>query len=313
MQRITTHIERLLLTHDCVIIPGIGGFVLQTVPSVYRKENHTFSPMRKELVFNKALQHNDSLLAGSYMQAYRTDYRKAQSMLEEDIAEMKSSLQQYGKISLGTVGSLMRGEEGQLIFQAGKAGRFDVNYYGLPSFHFPSLPPADTLNTVDMGSGKKDTLYIPVSMRFIRGAVAAVAAIALFFLISTPVEDVKQSAYTAAILPTEIFLPETANTTDIVQPEEEEESVAVVEAPAQPPVSGKMYHIIIGSFPDREKADQYMAGVDKYLYRETGIVVRDNRYRVYVRKFDNRQDAEEYLSVIREGEKHKDAWLFISK
>lgn len=316
MLRITTHIERLLFVHDCVIIPGIGGFVLQTLPSVYRKEQHTFMPMRKEIVFNKALQHNDSLLAGSYMQAYATDYRKAQSLLEEDIAEIKSALQQYGKISLGTVGSLTRGEEGQLIFQAGKADQFDVDYYGLSSFHFPALPPVTLVESRETEIiRKKDTFYIPVSKRFIRGAVASAAAVALFFLISTPVKDVEQSAYTASILPCEMLLPKTVDSIENTEPDHKTITLteAVAETPAPPAVAQKMYHIIIGSFPNQEKADEYMARIDKSLYQETGMIVRDDRYRVYIRKFDNRKDAETYLSVIREGEKHKDAWLFISR
>jgi len=52
MLRIITHIERLLLTHDCVILPKFGGFVLQTLPATYQEEEHLFRPMRKEVMFN---------------------------------------------------------------------------------------------------------------------------------------------------------------------------------------------------------------------------------------------------------------------
>ena len=57
MLRIITHIERLLLTHDCVILPKFGGFVLQTLPATYQEEEHLFRPMRKEVMFNVTLQH----------------------------------------------------------------------------------------------------------------------------------------------------------------------------------------------------------------------------------------------------------------
>lgn len=50
MLRIVTHIERLLLVHDCVIVPKFGGFVLQAVPAMQHKEEHTFRPLRKESV-----------------------------------------------------------------------------------------------------------------------------------------------------------------------------------------------------------------------------------------------------------------------
>ena len=51
MLRIITHIERLLLTHDCVILPKFGGFVLQILPATYEEEEYSFRPMRKEVMF----------------------------------------------------------------------------------------------------------------------------------------------------------------------------------------------------------------------------------------------------------------------
>ena len=77
MLRIVTHIERLLLVHDCVIVPKFGGFVLQAVPAVQHMEEHTFRPLRKEIGFNMTLQHNDGLLPESYMQMYAVSYRQA--------------------------------------------------------------------------------------------------------------------------------------------------------------------------------------------------------------------------------------------
>ena len=107
MLRIITHIERLLLTHDCVILPKFGGFVLQTLPATYQEEEHLFRSMRKEVMFNVTLQHTDGLLSESYMQTYGVDYRKAQLMLEEDIEALNVSLEQDKRITLGRIGIRM--------------------------------------------------------------------------------------------------------------------------------------------------------------------------------------------------------------
>ena len=115
MLRIITHIERLLLVHDCVIVPKFGGFVLQTVSAVCNGEEHLFSPQRKEIVFNITLQHNDGLLSESYMQMYGVNYRKAQLMLEEDVDDMKAALQEEKRLSFGLLGSFSLGQEGQMI------------------------------------------------------------------------------------------------------------------------------------------------------------------------------------------------------
>ena len=117
MLRIVTHIERLLLVHDCVIVPKFGGFVLQAVPAMQHKEEHTFRPLRKEIGFNMTLQHNDGLLPESYMQMHEVSYRQAQLMLEEDVEDIKNILQQYGKLSLGVLGSFsIRADTEQIGF-----------------------------------------------------------------------------------------------------------------------------------------------------------------------------------------------------
>ena len=132
MLRIVTHIERLLLVHDCVIVPKFGGFVLQAVPAVQHMEEHTFRPLRKEIGFNMTLQHNDGLLPESYMQMHEVSYRQAQLMLEEDVEDIKNILQQYGKLSLGVLGSFSIGEEGQMIFHPGETDLFSVGSYPFP-------------------------------------------------------------------------------------------------------------------------------------------------------------------------------------
>lgn len=347
MLRIVTHIERLLLVHDCVIVPKFGGFVLQAVPAMQQVEEHTFRPLRKEIGFNRTLQHNDGLLAESYMQMHAVNYRQAQLMLEEDVEDMKNILRQYKKLSLGVLGSFSIGQEGQMVFHPGETDLFSIGSYGLPVFHFPALAPlqAERAEVALLSSEKekRDTLYIPISRKLIRTAVASAAAIALFLIVSTPVKDVNQDAYTASFVPTEMvsqkpMLPETlpsGNVTPEIKQEPAEAPVVreekAIPAPAKrlavatPAVAKpvvakkevkanpKMYHIVIASFPSETQADEYISGVDRNECKRVSKVVRDGKYRIYADKFDNRKEAESYMSTLRSNPKYKDAWLFISR
>lgn len=326
MLRIVTHIERLLLTHDCVVIPKFGGFVLQTVSGVYQKDEHAFYPMRKEIVFNASLQHTDGLLSSSYMQVYEVDYKKAQQMLDEDVEELQNSLKHYRKVSLGKIGSFMLGEENQLIYQSGNAETFDIENYGLSMFHFPVLPVVQHQDEVDLltHSKKKNTeiFYLPINRKFLRVIGASAAALALFLLVSTPVKDVNTSAYTASFVPSElvsksstqpIATPVEEVVEHVVEAKAEPAPVAPAKAPAAPAVKKKMYHIVIASLPDETKANEYLSKVDRATYKNAAIIVRDGKYRVYADKYDNREAAEAFIETIRQNEKHKDAWLFISR
>lgn len=340
MLRIITHIERLLLVHDCVIVPGFGGFVLQAVSAVYDEKEHLFNPQRKEIVFNVTLQHNDGLLSESYMQMYDVNYRKAQLMLEEDVADMKVVLQEDKKLSLGVLGSFSLGMEGQVIFHPGESDTFSVGSYGLVSFNFPLLQPvlAEREEVALLTrKRKKDILYIPVNRKLLRVAAASAAAVALFLLVSTPVKDVNQAAYTASFVPTEMVVksaPEIKPTEEIaseetiapeinevkterkvaaVAPSREVKRQKITPEPAIAKPNLKMYHIVIASFPTEDQADKYIAGVDRQECKHVSKVVRDGKYRIYADKFDNREQAESYMATLRMNEKYKDAWLFISR
>lgn len=340
MLRIITHIERLLLVHDCVIVPGFGGFVLQAVSAVYDEKEHLFNPQRKEIVFNVTLQHNDGLLSESYMQMYDVNYRKAQLMLEEDVADMKVVLQEDKKLSLGVLGSFSLGMEGQVIFHPGESDAFSVGSYGLVSFNFPQLQPVLAEReeiALLTRKRKKDILYIPVNRKLLRVAAASAAAVALFLLVSTPVKDVNQAAYTASFVPTEMVVksaPEIKPAEEIaseetiapeinevkierkvaaVAPSREVKRQKITPEPAIAKPNLKMYHIVIASFPTEDQADKYIAGVDRQECKHVSKVVRDGKYRIYADKFDNREQAESYMATLRMNEKYKDAWLFISR
>ena len=221
MERIIEHIECLLLQHDCVIIPDFGGFVLQTITAEYLEESHLFTPSRKEIVFNPTLTHNDGLLSESYMQRYLLDFAKAQSLVKNDIAEMKVELDDYAELQLGSIGMFFK-EEGRLIFMPAKQSDelFSVHSYGLPVFNFLPLSARDAFDMTSFLSSetkkkaetekvvdrKKTVIYsIPVTRPFLRIVAASAAAILLFLLLATPISDVNKASYPASFVPGEIM------------------------------------------------------------------------------------------------------------
>jgi cell division septation protein DedD len=245
MNRLIEHIERLLLLHDCVIIPGFGGFVLRSVSALYNAETSMFFPPRKEVVFNQTLDHNDGLLMESYMKEYKTDFSKASQWVGDDVTLLKGALENEGKLSFGTVGTFVKDEE-RLVFTAGKDSDtlFCSSSFGLPAFHCLPLQKRkqtfiDTSHTVmrpveeeNKASGNGNTLIrIPVTKTFVRTTIAIAAAILLFLLISTPVRDVNKESYRASFVPHDITSGKTADGVAEVQtkPEAQEEENKIPE------------------------------------------------------------------------------------
>ena len=55
-------ISRLLEEHDCVILPGYGGFIGNYAPARIDPVSHSFVPPSKKILFNINLKQNDGLL-----------------------------------------------------------------------------------------------------------------------------------------------------------------------------------------------------------------------------------------------------------
>jgi len=231
MERIIDHIERLLLQHDCVIIPDFGGFVLQSVPADYLEESHLFAPSGKEIVFNATLTHNDGLLTESYMQHFAVDFSKAHSLIRNDVAAMKRLLEDNAELQLGAVGLFFK-EDDRLIFIPDKRSNemFSISSYGLPLFNFLPISARNTLvvspvaspEQHDVAATKAETggktnlpkrvVYnIPVTRTFLQVLAVAAAVIILFVALPTPVNDVNTASYSASFVPQEIMPKKQAN------------------------------------------------------------------------------------------------------
>ena len=74
MIELSKHIEVLLLENDCVIVPGLGGFIAHKRQAAYSIQKGEFMPPLRTIGFNPQLIMNDGLLVQSYMQAFNTDF-----------------------------------------------------------------------------------------------------------------------------------------------------------------------------------------------------------------------------------------------
>ena len=55
MIELTKHIEILLLENDCVIVPGLGGFIAHYQPAHYEEDECVFVPPTRMVGFNPQL------------------------------------------------------------------------------------------------------------------------------------------------------------------------------------------------------------------------------------------------------------------
>lgn len=131
MNELIKHIEILLLNHDCVIIPGFGGFTTQHVDSCYDESDQTFFPPKRTIGFNSQLKMNDSLLAQSYIEAFDLSYPDAVNRIENEVEMLWEHLNDSNVLEMGTIGTFTKNDEGKLEFTPCQAGVLTPRYYGL--------------------------------------------------------------------------------------------------------------------------------------------------------------------------------------
>ena len=133
------HIEILLLSNDCVIVPNLGGFVAHNIEARYEEQEQLFLPPLRTLGFNPQLTINDSLLVQSYIEAYDISYPVALQRIEGEVEELKQHLQNEGSYELNDIGILALNEDGNYVFTPCEAGILTPTLYGLSSVEMARL------------------------------------------------------------------------------------------------------------------------------------------------------------------------------
>lgn len=212
------HIEILLLSNDCVIVPDFGGFMAHHVDARYDDRDNMFLPPLRTVGFNPQLKMNDSLLAQSYVEAYDISYPEAIDRLANEVAEIRQCLENEGKFELNNIGTLYLNENGSYSFEPCEAGILTPDFYGLggvdmlplnalepatvnvettPITESPSKQEEKTIvaqmsnsNSVfDVKDDEEEDShadFILIKKSWLRNLAAACIAIIAFFTLSTP-------------------------------------------------------------------------------------------------------------------------------
>lgn len=214
MIELAQHIEVLLLENDCVIVPGLGGFVAHYTSAMRVAEENVFLPPTRIIGFNPQLKMNDGLLVQSYMAVYDTDFSDATRIVEKEVAHIFTALHEEGKVDLPNIGELRYSIHGIYDFVPYDHKITTPYLYGLDSFEMqelaelkkPYMEKTIRYSVPVVPEDKKRRFEIKFNRSYLSNAVAMIAVVALFFFLSTPIEntEVVEGNY-AQLLPNELF------------------------------------------------------------------------------------------------------------
>lgn len=133
------HLEVLLLSNDCVIVPDLGGFMTHHVCARYDEREKIFLPPLRTLGFNSQLTMSDTLLAQSYADTYDISIPEATERISQDVRRLKYHIEKNGSYSLNGIGRLSLNAEGNYEFEPCEAGVLTPWLYGLDAYEFYRL------------------------------------------------------------------------------------------------------------------------------------------------------------------------------
>ena len=301
MINLARHIEILLLEHDCVVIPGIGGFITNAEEARFLEQEWQMMPPYRTVRFNQALKSNDGLLVQSYMNIYDASFPAAQKQMQMDIDEMMDQLNLTGEYAMENIGTLRIDINHNISLETDESGINTPWFYGLSSFALEpveaiekqreiatAIQQTSVLPVTSAGNDeeKSKTVVVKFNRRWIDVAVSAAAAVMLFFLLS--------------------YSSEPKATTDTLTAS----AVNISEQSDEVAVPNGRFALVMASYTTRANGEEYIQKLAEEGYKEGRFFEKGKMTRVLYGHYATAEDADAALHELREkNSEFKQAWV----
>jgi nucleoid DNA-binding protein len=179
---ITAFIRELLFGHDCVIVPGFGGFIGNYTPARIDKNSGTFYPPVKQISFNRNLNHNDGLLVGKISGSSGMNYGDARHIVEEFVTEVRKKLENGEKVVFQYIGTFINNQEGNIQFEPDSTANYHLDSYGLESFQLLPVEGYDLRKRINSRTGK-DPVRQTSMRKILWGAAVVIPVLSLLLVV----------------------------------------------------------------------------------------------------------------------------------
>lgn len=309
--RLAEQISYLLLRHEYVVVPQLGGFIREQLPASYDRVKHLAYPPSAELHFNSEMTHSDGLLEERYALLLGLSLRRARLVLEEEVSQLRHQLIQQGSFHLAGIGEIRLTREGQLTFSPdATAPATSASAYGYAPLSLPTLPQADRTPR----PSSYDSRYI--SLRLSKRALgyAAVIVIALLALLPWGNKVETEQHYQAGFTPsTEVARQLFGDAPKKAEPTAQEATPKQGTIQWSTEQDGR-YYIIIATERTEERINTYATQTRSTLPEATLTALRSPRgrtIRLALTSFDTSAEAYTYLNkLVKEYPTHRSAWVF---
>lgn len=325
MKTLSKQISSLLYEHDCVIVPGLGGFITNYKPATINPHHHTFYPPSKQVTFNTALTGNDGILISALAMNLGVDFNEAKRVIDQKVHSIRVSLLKGQKVEFEAIGYLVANRENLIEFHSYNKVNYLGEAYGLTKFDFNPVNRTNSASVINK----------PVVRQTMRWAAVLVpiAAVALWATLNTGTVNKLYQDY-ASLIPsarevtstppspaknTVVANPAVAKTTletkSVVSAQVVNEASNQAAAESETVVNSKVaditgnYHIIAGAFSVPENAAKLVEQLKSEGFDAT--IIGQNRRKLHMVSIGSFSDKN--TAGIKMSELHRNgfpsAWL----
>ena len=325
MNELSRHIESLLLSHDCVVVPQFGGFVTMATSATREETEQLFFPPIRVVRFNPDLMEDDGLLTTAVREWRHCTSTEAKRYIQLLVLDLRQQLLSDGQVDFGSMGVFSQDEDGRVSFSPCQAGVVTPDFFGLDAFLMQKLTAAQrsghrrgssASQLAHDASHDSQHITIHISKRGLKNIVAAAAIILLCALFSTPLDNAVRSNQ-ASVLPSEpstelpaakpakpqqpAVVKEKAVKESAVTPEVKPEQVKV-EAEKVAPVTqtdatsnelqpAGNYCIVLASNVSRKNAERYVQTLRQRGFSNARVYNNGKMNRVIIDGFQTEEQA----------------------
>jgi hypothetical protein len=251
---IKAFIRELLFVHDCVIVPGFGGFIGNFSPAYADENSGTFYPPSRKISFNSNLNYNDGLLIGKISQTTGVNYGDSRHMVEEFVKMLKGRLDKGEQVVFDHIGTFVYNRENNILFDPEPNINYHPGSYGLESFQWSTSRQYDVRKRVTRHISR-EPVRISVTRKNLWRAAVLIPVLALLIAVPLKTNLFKTRVEATSLNP--LVTAEFENNKKAI-----DEAAVVVPATSLPvkpetppePVDEVKYTIITGSFKSEVNA-----------------------------------------------------------
>lgn len=286
------HIEYLMLSNDCVVVPGFGAFIAQYTSSHNCEQNSTFTSPKRSISFNASINHNDGLLANSIAKKASIPYAEALKQIEKSTTICRQALSDGSEVPFGRLGFFISNGEGHIEFIPFHHELANDDFFGLQSFSFPTLAErnaqvtteetvSETYSESEINIGRRNWF----SHKAVQIAASIVMLVCLTFALSTPIIVDKPTHQLATLNVPTPTMPKHK----VVKAEEisQQKQVKAVSEKKETNSNGR-YAIIICSLKKQSQVDQYFQ--ENKDINPANVIKKNGYYMIYFNRGDNYQE-----------------------